>query len=87
MTPERILRRGFTLFIAGTLIACWLIAAGVKPLGFIVWSVASILLVMTSLAYWRVTGKEIISPGMSLVLISLLFVLVVVLAGVLIARS
>ena len=71
MTPEQIIRRGFTVFTIGV-IATLLLLRGCHSASIIAVSLASIYLLLSSLAYWRVTGKEIISPGSALVLITFL---------------
>lgn len=75
--PLRILRRGAYMFLGGLCLA--LLAALWNPgLAFLAAYVATGLLLLSFLGYWRESGRAIISPGMLLVLISYTFVLAVV---------
>ena len=83
--PKRILRRGIYMFFGGLSLA--LIAVPLEiSLSFMFMYGAGGLLLLSFLAYWRETGIEIMSPGMTLVLISYSFVLAIV-AGVMMVAS
>lgn len=74
--PLRILKRGAYMFL-GRLSLALPASLWNAGLAFLAAYVATSLLLLSFLGYWRENGRAIVSPGMLLVLISYTFVLAV----------